>query len=278
MASRRDAAARFADQLLARVDALPGVRAAGFASDLPLVPGGGRTTIRWDGRPAPRDSSERLRAAVQVTSRGYLDAMGLRLMTGRFLTERDGAASPPVVVVNEALAREVFLGAEPIGQRLRYGAGTWEVVGVIRDVSYVGLDVAETQPELYLSYRQLASTPMLLSSLKLAVRADGDPLALVPFLRDAVAQVDPTTPLDDVMTMEAHLAASVAQPRFYALFVGLLAVVAVVLAAIGLYGTLAYTVSERRRELGVRIALGAGRGDILSLVLGQGAALVAIGV
>ena len=150
MDGRRDAAARFADQLLAQIDTLPGVRAAGFASFLPFVPGSARGTIRWDGGPEPRNASERVMATVQVASPGYLHAMGLRLRSGRFLTERDTAGSPHVVVVNEALAREVFLGAEPIGQRLRYGSGTWEIIGVIRDVKYAGLDAAASEPELYL--------------------------------------------------------------------------------------------------------------------------------
>ena len=274
-----------------RLSLLPDVAAAGVSSAIPLAGSGPvQQRVRIDGRPAPADTGELPSALLRVASPGYFDVMRMRLVDGRLFTSRDDAGSPPVLVVNETFARVVLRGAPPLGQRVRFagaGAGAldaggadvpWEVVGVVTDVTYRGLAVTGSGAEAFAPVEQVDAAPAFdYASPFVAVRTNGDPRAAVPFLREAVAEARPGANVASVMTMDARLSAAVAQPRFYAVLVAFFAALAFLLAALGVYGLLSYTVAHRRGEIAIRMALGARRGHVLALVVRQGAALVAAG-
>ncbi|MCY4123471.1 MAG: ABC transporter permease [Acidobacteria bacterium] len=268
---------------MTRLERLPQVKAVGVSTALPLAATFGSVVpVRVAGQSAPSDPSDLQRTTVQGASPGYFDALRLRIRDGRTFTRLDAAGRPRVLVVNETLARQLFGGDSAVGQRLLLqGPGRnepWEVVGVVADVLYEGLRLTESQAEAFIPLAQAGRTPMLgLRSPIVTVRTAGDPLAVVDFLREAVIAAHPSATLFDVMTMEARLSTAVAQPRFYAAFVGFFAALAVFLAAFGLYGLLSYTVAQRQGEVGIRMALGAQRGDILGLLVMQGMRLVAAG-
>ncbi|MCY4078589.1 MAG: ABC transporter permease [Acidobacteria bacterium] len=267
-----------------RLEALPQVAAVGVTSALPLAGNGSvQQTVHAVGRPAAVDPDESPPVSLRVASPGYFDALRLRLLSGRRLTRGDAAGAPRVLVVNETFARQVLGEEAAVGQRVRFAGNfsdeePWEIVGVVADVAYRDRAATGWLAEAFAPVRQIDYAPMFSMTFPfVAVRTTGDPAAAIPFLREAVAGTRAGASVARVMTMDGRLSAAVAQPRFYAALVGSFAALAVFLAGLGVYGLLSYTVAQRRGEIGIRMALGARRGDVLALVMRQGAALAATG-
>ena len=275
---------RLFDAMTTRLGSLPDVEAVGLSRHLPFGRNlASHVPLRLAGTPVPSDPNEMVQTALQVVSPGYLDAMRFRLRAGRTFTPLDARASPRVLVANETLARELFGTRPAVGQRvIAFFGEPWEVVGVVGDIVYGGLDLTgEVQAEAFFPLAQLAQSSDSIfgfsQAIRVVVRTAGDSLTVIPFLREVIAAANPKARIGKVTTMEARLLNAVAWPRLYAFFVGSLAGLALVLAVVGVYGFLSYTVAQREREMAIRMALGAGSAQIIALVLGQGAALVGAG-
>jgi putative ABC transport system permease protein len=285
LAGYRDAAATrtFYSRLLERVGALPGVTAAGAATDLPLTVRERRAfTIE---NPAPGVTPSGAVANDWVTGR-YFDALGAQVIRGRALGPSDTQAAEAVIVINETLARRYFPGEDPVNRRVAWGGpnnhGPWmRVVGVIRDIKQAGLAQA-TEPQTWQPWDQVADgTINALASfrtLTLMVRTTVPPLSLVPAIRDEVRRLDPALPVTAVQTLEEIVGASASAQRFNAAVLGGFAGVALLLAGVGIAGVLAISVSQRRQEIGIRLALGAHPGDVVRMVIRQGMTLVLLGL
>ena len=269
--------------LIERLDALarmPGVEAAGVSSRLPLAD----SSDTFVGIGVPGKPGDFVEARVWLVSPGYLDALRIPVRSGRSLADGDTPAGMPAALVNETLARAVFGGEPAVGRRLPlppFGRDV-EVVGVVADVREAGLHGPGERAEIYLSVHQpdaaTAAAGGFAEAPFVAVRTARDPGAIVPFLREALADVSPYARLDDVRTLDERLSEWVAAPRFHAVLAGSFAALAVLLAAAGLYGLLSCAVAARRHEIAVRMALGARRGEVSFLVVGQAAALVGAGI
>jgi putative ABC transport system permease protein len=265
----------FTSRALDTVRALPGVEAAGTSHFLPLgriIPG---TDFWRDDRARPAAGEEPV-TEVLVVMPGYFSAMGIPLVRGRVFTDRDRAGAPLAVVVNRTLASQFFAHEDPVGRRLHIDWGKpeagYEIVGVVGDVRQDALGQAP-QPALFLANPQSPTGP-----IHLVVRTHGDPSRLVPEIRAAIHAIDRNVPVTDIATMDRAVGASIAAPRFNTLLLGAFAGLALILAAVGIFGVLSYSVAARTRELGIRRAVGASTANLLRLVLGQGMALAGLGL
>lgn len=265
---------RFYDHLENELGALPGVTAVGAVSSLPLTGPGGRAQAHveghsWGSRKAPE---MRFRSVTP----GYFGVMGLSLVRGRLhvLRDRDNDALP--LVLNQEAAARIFEGRDPIGRRIRLGpdstAAYRTVIGIVENARNESLTEG-AQPEVFLLHAQIAS-----GGMSVALRTEVQPLSLVPQLRSIVARLDPTIVVDDIRTTRQLVDESVSKPRFVMVLLTGFAGLGLLLAIVGTYGVLAYSVAQRQREIGIRMALGADRRSVLHLIVGEGGRLAALGI
>jgi predicted permease len=270
----------FVRELLQATRALPSVKSASGIFGLPLnADQSAFTTLEIEGHPVP--DSQRPRVAFRIIESQYFGAMGIRLLQGRTFTPQDEQGGPPLAIVNETFARQIFKGENPLGRRIKpnisFGdtedAPMREIVGVTADVKSGSIG-GDTVPEVYAP--QTATD--FIGEMTIVVRTETDPNTLVPAMRSLVSSLDKDLPLREVKTLEQYVSGSISAPRFEAVLLGTFAVLAFVLTIIGLYGVISYSVAQRTREMGIRIAFGAQQGSISQMVMREGALLALIGI
>jgi putative ABC transport system permease protein len=268
---------QFYDQLVARLSALPGVQAASAGWPLPMS--GTNASISFSIQGDPVSDADHPSETVGVALPGYFESMRIPLLSGRLFGEQDGVRAAPVIIINQAFAHKYFPGLNPIGKHIKVDGGDGviehpirEVVGVVGDIKRRGL-TAEADPQYYLPYAQSVITNPFLT-----IRTTGDPATVENALRAAVHEMDKSVPVYQVSTLENYVSKSVAQPRFQTLLLSSFAAIALMLSAIGLYGLLSYMVVQRTLEIGLRMALGAQRTDVLRMIVRRGLTLALIGL
>ncbi|MGB7435496.1 MAG: ABC transporter permease [Candidatus Acidiferrum sp.] len=270
----------FFDRLLERLRAAPGMRSVGAATTLPVTGTGSAIHFNIEGR-APKSPHDYVIIGYRPVTAGYLDTLGVPLIRGRFITQSDTESTPYVAVINQAAVRQYFPHVDPIGKHIQLGAipdasVPWmEVVGIAGDLKQ---DLAgEPKAEMYVPVRQ-GDSLLPVFALSVVMRTERDPLSEASALRSVVQEINPDQPLVRVRTMEENISGSLGVPRFRATLLAIFAGAALMLAIIGLYGLLVYTVNQRVHEIGIRMTLGASRGDVLRSVIAQGLKLAVSGV
>ncbi|HJU65832.1 MAG TPA: ABC transporter permease, partial [Gemmatimonadaceae bacterium] len=252
---------------------LPGVEAAATTSGLPLSGASFALNFSVEGRP-PAEPGQQPVAQLRLASEHYFSTMGIPLLRGRWPTSEDRPGGPPVALINESAVRRFFPGEDPIGRRIRFAYDVFlggEIIGVVADVKQFGLD-AETQPEVYLSSDQFPA-----GEITAVVRTAAAPNSVLTAARSRVRALDPALPVTGARTVQSLVSDSISQPRFFARLLAAFALVAVILAAVGIWGVISYGVGRRTHEIGVRMALGATSGRVLRMVMREGLALTVAG-
>ena len=263
----------FYQDLFQRIRALPGVESVGAARHLPLSGDNMNFSFYIETRPFPEGRSPG--ADCRFVTPDYFNLLGIQLLQGRVFADSDGPDAAPVLLINESLAKQYFVNENPIGQRLVLGINDFSgnIVGIVRDVKHVGLD-AETKPEIYVNYAQ----GPYWSDMNLLVHTSGEPFAVAAAVRREISAIDRQVPVARIRTMDSILSDSVAQQRFRSTLLVVFGVTALLLAASGIYGVMSYAVTQRTKEIGIRIALGAQLSNVRSLVIWNGMTLTILGI